>query len=172
MTGAPILDTYTIASDNINPFLGEAGDVITFTFVSDEALATIPVEPQVTFTIPEMKVTQTVTATMGVDNLHWSAQYTIPSPGANLNGKVTVSDTFWDVFNTVQEGIDEVASGGSVNVTTGVYNEDFTIATTFELLHYEAPPVKTYDVVKFKGVATLPAPFFPNADPNIENSSY
>jgi len=220
----PILNTYTITSDNANPFLGEAGDVITFAFVSDEALATIPVEPLVTFTIPEMKVTETVIAVMDGDNLHWYAEYTIPAPGSNLDGKVTISAAFWDVhanqgslaatdegtdgsfvivknydptytyvgagfdattlpapvsgdtddiiflwnvFNTVQEGIDAVAANGYVNVTTGTYAEDLTIATTLELLPYVAP-TKAYDVVTLKGVATVAAGLFPLADPNID----
>ena len=220
----PLLDTYTITSDHANPFLGEAGNVITFAFVADEALAAIPVAPQVTFTIPEMKATETVTAVEGIDNLHWSAQYTIPAPGSNLDGKVTVSATFWDVhansgslaatdtgtdasfvivknydpdytyvgagfdattlpapvsgdtddiiflwnvFNTVQEGIDAVASGGSVNVTTGTYNEDLTIATTLELLPYEAA-AKAYDVVTLKGVAKVVNTSWPLAAPNID----
>jgi len=222
---APILKDYTIESDNANPYLGEAGDVVTFEFTSYEALATIPEAPQVTFTVPELKYSTTVEATTSDSTqLVWSAEFTIPAPGSNLDGKVTVSSSFWDVhanagslaatdtgsdgsfvtvknydptytyvgagfdattlpdpvtgddddiiflwnvFNTVQEAIDAVASGGSVNVTTGTYNEDLTINTTLELLPYEAA-VKAYDVVTLKGVATVAATSWPLAAPNID----
>lgn len=222
---APMVFTYAIASNNANPYLGEVGDIVTFTFESNEALANIPVSPEVTFTAPESDATETVTATMVGDNQHWSAVYTIPA-SPNLNGRITCSATFtdvhansgsltpavdegtdgtfcvvknylpaytyvgagfnsttlpaanvsgdtddliylWSVFKTVQEGIDGVASGGQVNVTTGTYNEDLTIDKTLELLPYDAG-TDVYDVVKLKGVATVAAGLFPLADANID----
>ncbi len=145
----PILDTYTITSNNANPFLGEAGDVITFAFVADEALAAIPVEPQVTFTIPEMKVTETVTAVQGIDNLHWSAQYTIPAPGSNLNGKVTVSATFWDVH----------ANSGSLAATDTGTDGSFVTVKNYD-------PTYTYVGASFDET-TLPTPYPGDTDDQI-----
>ncbi len=96
---APIFYAYSIQSNNAgNTYLGEAGDVVTFSFVADEALSIPPDAPLVTFTVPELKYSETVTATT-VDPLQktWTASFTIPDPGSNLDGLVSVSATFWDV---------------------------------------------------------------------------
>jgi parallel beta-helix repeat protein len=112
----PILYTYSIQSNNSgNTYLGEAGNVVTFTFEADEALANTPDAPIVTFTVPELKQTFVVNAET-VDPLkkEWTASFTIPDPGSNLDGRVSVSATFWDVH----------ANSGSLSPAVDVGTDD------------------------------------------------
>ena len=89
-------------------------------------------------------------------------------PAANVTGDTDDLIYLWSVFKTVQEGIDGVASGGHVNVTTGTYAEDLTIDKTLELLPYENPASDDYDDVTLKGLAKVDATLFPLADANID----
>ena len=94
----PLIIADSLYSSNANPFFGEEGDTVTLRFRANEALATIPVAPHVTFTIPEAKADTTVEATMvDGDNTHWSAEFVIPSPGIKLDGKIAFSASFYDV---------------------------------------------------------------------------
>ena len=109
----PQVFTYSIASDNENPYLGEVDDIVTFTFDANEALADYPDAPQVTFTAPEGDAFEIVTATMrGTNSKEWEAFYTIPASPTFLNSRLTVSVTFYDVhwnsgsLATVDEGSD------------------------------------------------------------------
>ena len=115
----PQVFIYSIASDNDNPYLGEVGDVVTFTFDANEDLASYPDAPQVTFTAPETDATQTVTATMrGTDPKEWEAVYTVPASPTFLNSRLTVSVTFYDVHwnNGSLATIDEGSDGTYVNL--------------------------------------------------------
>jgi len=112
----PILYTYSIQSNNSeNTYLGEAGNVVTFNFEADEALAITPDAPIVTFTVPELRQTFVVDAeTADPLKKEWTASFTIPDPGSNLDGRVSVSATFWDVH----------ANSGSLSPAVDVGTDD------------------------------------------------
>ncbi len=143
---APIIIADTLSTNNANPFLGEAGDVITFAFEANEALATNPVAPQVVFTLPQSgakAVIDTVTATIGGDNKHWSAVYTVPDPTPNLDGKVSVTASFWDVH--ANQGTLPATDTGTDGSFVIVKNYDPAIAYVDSSWHRQAD-VDPYDL--------------------------
>lgn len=71
----------------------------------------------------------------------------------------------YDAFATIQEAIDAVEVGGTVNVLAGNYTEDLIINATKTNLKL-AGADKTTPFIK--GVATVLAASWPLADPNIE----
>ncbi|MEX0909748.1 MAG: YDG domain-containing protein [Candidatus Paceibacterota bacterium] len=68
----------------------------------------------------------------------------------------------YDAFATIQEGIDAVEDGGTVNVAAGTYTEDLLVEKTLELAGADK------ETTIIKGVATVPAVNWPLADANIE----
>lgn len=88
---------------------------------------------------------------------------TIYVDDSNTSGNEYGTQTY--PFNTIQEGISAVASGGTVNVAAGTYTEDLTIPVTKVSLNLVGAGLLTTTI---KGVQNLPAASFPLAAPNIE----
>ena len=77
-------------------------------------------------------------------NDDWTGTTCVDSVGGHLFGV--------DAFNKIQEGIDAVASGGTVNVLTGTYNENIVIAKPLSLLGVGRDSVVVYPAVSDIGM--------------------
>jgi len=88
-TVAPVLTFISIRSSNASPLVAVPGDVITIDIIGDKYLKNVAGEI----------LGQAMTATAGVDKLHWTLTYTMLS-----------TDTKWDITFTVDfDGIDGTA---------------------------------------------------------------
>lgn len=86
------------------------------------------------------------------------------TPGDDPDGAGPATSFGDDAFATIQDGIDNVADGGTVNVAAGTYNEDLTIDSKDNLQLSGAGVGST----TIKGIATEPWASWPLAIPNID----